>query len=298
MKLGAHSSIAGGLSRAIERAGEYNGTAIQIFSKNQHQWARRPLDPDAVRRWKQALDCSPIESVAIHDSYLINLCSSDSQTLRRSFDAFVDEHRRAAELGVRLLNFHPGAAVDRDREEAIDLVAERLNRAHEATDELDTISVIETTAGQGTTLGWRFEEIARIMQQVDDRSRVGVCIDTAHVFAAGYDIRTEREYDNTIAEFDDVIGLRHLVLIHLNDSKTRLGSRVDRHEHIGRGEIGETAFRMIMADERLREVPCVIETPKGHNAEMDIVNIELLRSFIPRKLRTSKSRTGRTHARQ
>lgn len=224
-------------------------------------------------------------AVAVHDSYLINLCSPDEATFARSYDAFVDEHRRCAALGIRMLNFHPGAACGRDRRSAMALVAEQMNRAHEETADIDTISVIETTAGQGTTLGFRFEEIAAIIEAIDDRSRVAVCLDTCHVFAAGYDIRTEQGYQETMDAFDDIIGLEKLLLFHLNDSKGDFGSRVDRHEHIGKGQIGESAFRMLMADPRFAAVPKVIETPGGKDLREDVENISLLRSFIPEALR-------------
>ncbi len=286
MILGAHTSVAGGLHLAVERSQTFGGTALQIFSKNNNRWAAPPLAPEAIQQWQSALLDSPIplSAVAIHDSYLINLCSPDETTIGRSIEAFIDEHRRAAQLGVRLLNFHPGAACGRAPESAIALVAENINHAHEATQELDTISVIETTAGQGTTLGARFEEIAAIIAQVDDQSRVGVCLDTCHVFAAGYDIRTERGYREMIEEFDALIGLKRLLLFHVNDSKATLGSRVDRHEHIGKGKIGEEGFRALMSDERFAAVPMVIETPKGKEMLEDIENLNLLRSFVPTAL--------------
>lgn len=286
MILGAHTSVAGGLHRAVERSQTFAGTALQIFSKNNNRWAAPPLDTDAIEQWQSALAGSPIplSAVAIHDSYLINLCSPDETTLSRSIEAFIDEHRRAGQLGVRLLNFHPGAACGRDQESAIALVAQNINHAHEATQGLDTISVIETTAGQGTTLGAKFEEIAAIIAQIDDQSRVGVCLDTCHVFAAGYDIRTEYGYHEMIEEFDSLIGLERLLLFHLNDSKASLGSRVDRHEHIGKGKIGEEGFRALMADERFTNVPMVIETPKGKEMLEDIENLNLLRSFVPAAL--------------
>jgi len=294
MNIGAHTSVAGGLYKAVERSRTFEGTAIQIFSKNNNRWSAPPLDEEAISLWRSALTDSAIESVAIHDSYLINLCSPDPDTLARSLDAFIDEHTRAAQLGIRLLNFHPGAACGRDREEAVALVAENINRAHEATAGNDTISVIETTAGQGTTLGHRFEEIAAIIDGVDDKSRVAVCIDTCHVFAAGYDIRTRDGYEETIAEFDALIGLDRLLLLHLNDSKAAFGSRVDRHEHIGKGAIGEEGFRMLMSDERLIDVPKVIETPKGKDMTEDVENLALLRSFIPESfLRSRRSRSKR-----
>lgn len=283
MKLGAHTSVAGGLHKAVERSATFGGTALQIFSKNNNQWAVKPLTDEIADTWFQSLADSPIAAgaVAIHDSYLINLCATNDETFRKSYDAFLDEHRRAERLGVRLLNFHPGAAMERDRESAIAIIAEQINRVHQATQGFSTISVLETTAGQGTTIGYRFEELADIIRSVDDKDRIAVCLDTCHVFAAGYDIGTEQGYEETMAEFDALIGLDRLVLFHLNDSKRELGSRVDRHEHIGKGCIGETAFRMIMADERFCEVPKVIETPKGPEMLEDIENLNLLRSFVP-----------------
>lgn len=283
MKLGAHTSMAGGLHKAIERSETFNGTALQIFSKNNNQWVGKPLTDEGVEQWFQAVSSSPfeLEDIAIHDSYLINLCSPKPETFARSFDAFIDEHQRAERLGVRLLNFHPGAAMDREREHAIDIIAEQVNKVHEETKGYSTISVLETTAGQGTTIGYRFEEIAAIIDRIDDKERAGVCIDTCHIFAAGYDISTERGYEETMEEFDAIIGFDYLMLFHLNDSKRELGSRVDRHEHLGKGKIGETPFRMLMADERFAHLPMVIETPKGPDMLEDIENLDLLRSFIP-----------------
>ncbi|MDB5035238.1 MAG: putative endonuclease 4 [Chlorobi bacterium] len=293
MKIGAHTSVAGGLHLAVGRSRLFNGTAMQIFSKNNSRWTAPPLSDEAVAAWHDAAGAFPLDSVAIHDSYLINLCSPDPVTFARSLDAFIDEHRRAAQLGIRLLNFHPGAAVGRDRGSAVEIVAARINMAHEATKDLDTISVIETTAGQGSTLGYRFDEIAAIIGDIDDGNRVAVCIDTCHIFAAGYDIRTERGYDEAMEEFDGMIGIEKLALMHLNDSKAEFGSRVDRHEHIGRGRIGETAFRMVMSDGRLAMIPKVIETPKGKDLREDVENIALLRSFIPDGL-TSECEAGAT----
>ena len=283
MKLGAHTSIAGGLHRAIERSEVFSGTALQIFSKNNNQWVGRELTEEMCGQWHDAAGGCPIplEDMAIHDSYLINLCSPDPVTFGRSFDAFVDEHQRAERLGIRLLNFHPGAAMSRDRESAIAIIVEQVNRAHEATAGSRTISVLEATAGQGTTIGYRFEELGAIMRGIDDRDRVAVCIDTCHIFAAGYDISTERGYLETFEELDAIVGLENVRLFHLNDSKRECGSRVDRHEHIGRGLIGETPFRMLMADERFTHVPMVIETPKSADLHEDVENLELLRSWIP-----------------
>lgn len=283
MKLGAHTSVAGGLYKAVERSAIFGGTALQIFSKNNNQWNGKPLTDEITDAWFQSLAGSPIaaDAVAIHDSYLINLCATNEETFKKSYDAFLDEHHRAERLGVRLLNFHPGAAMEQDRESAVAIIAEQINRVHEETEGFSTVSVLETTAGQGTTIGYRFQELGDIIRRVEDKERIAVCLDTCHVFAAGYNIATEKGYEETMAEFDALIGLDRLVLFHLNDSKRELGSRVDRHEHIGRGEIGETAFRMIMADERFTDVPKVIETPKGPELLEDIENLNLLRSFIP-----------------
>lgn len=280
MLLGAHTSVEGGLHKAIIRSRAFGGTALQIFSKNNNQWKAPPLTAEALQRWHELAPEIGLQNIAIHDSYLINLCSPNPVTFQRSLEAFIDEHRRAQELGVRILNFHPGAAMTHSREDAVEIVAERINMAHRETTGFDTISTIETTAGQGTTLGYQFQEIAAILVRIEDQSRVGVCIDTCHIFAAGYDIRTNTGYRSTMKEFDQIIGLDKLLLLHLNDSKTGLGSRVDRHEHIGKGKIGEAAFRMIMRDRRLRSVPKVIETPKGKEFREDVENIGLLRSFV------------------
>ncbi len=285
MKLGAHTSMAGGLHKAVERSATFGGTALQIFSKNNNRWEGKELTDEMCETWHKAVEESPINlaDIAIHDSYLINLCSPDETTFQRSYDAFLDEHDRAERLGVKLLNFHPGAAMSRDRESAIEIIAEQMNRIHEETSTFSTISVLEATAGQGTTIGYRFEELASIIDRVDDKDRVAVCIDTCHIFAAGYDISTEKGYLDTFEEFDEIVGVDQIVLFHLNDSKKECGSRVDRHEHIGKGMIGEVPFRMLMADERFSEVPMVLETPKGKEMLEDIENIELLRSFIPEK---------------
>lgn len=275
--------MAGGLHKAVTRSETFGGTALQIFSKNNNRWVGKELTDEMCREWHEAVAASPIaiEDIAIHDSYLINLCSPDETTFTRSYDAFIDEHQRAERLGVRLLNFHPGAAMSRDRESAIAIIAEQMNRVHEETAGYRTISVLESTAGQGTTIGYRFEELAAIIDMVDDKKRVGVCIDTCHVFAAGYDISSESGYEETFEEFDEIVGIDQILLFHLNDSKRECGSRVDRHEHLGKGEIGETPFRMLMCDDRFVDVPMVIETPKEKEMLEDIENLDLLRSFIP-----------------
>ena len=281
--LGAHCSTAGGLVTAFERAARIGATAIQIFTKNNNQWNAKGITDETRAAWREAWRASTVKSIVAHDSYLINLASPVDVLFERSYHAFVDEIRRCHALGIRVLNFHPGAHTGSGEEAAIARVAEALNRAHDETNECgDVVSTIECTAGQGTSLGHRFEHLRAIMDRVEDRTRVGACIDTQHVFAAGYDLRDKAAYTATMKSFDAIVGITNLLLIHLNDSKRELGTRVDRHEHIGKGFIGKEAFRLIMNDRRLAKIPKVLETPKGADLKEDIVNLRVLRKMIER----------------
>ncbi len=282
--LGAHCSTAGGVATAFERAERIGATAIQIFTKNNNQWNAKGISDETVAAWRAAWKSSGVKSVVAHDSYLINLASPVDALFDRSYRAFVDEIRRCHALGIRVLNFHPGAHTGAGEEAGIARVAEALNRAHEETRECaDVVSTIECTAGQGTSLGHRFEHLRAIMDRVDDQTRVGACIDTQHIFAAGYDLRDRAAYNATMKSFDAIVGIKNLMLIHLNDSKRELGARVDRHEHIGKGFIGKEAFRLIMNDRRLAKIPKVLETPKGAELKEDVVNLRVLRKLILRK---------------
>ncbi len=214
-----------------------------------------------------------------HDSYLINLCAVDDAILKKSREAFVDELQRCELLGIPYLNFHPGSHIGKGEEEGIKLIIESLNVAHEKTKDFRVLSVLETTAGQGSAIGYRFEHLHRIIDGVNEPERMAVCIDTCHIFAAGYDISTKYGYEKTIKEFDDVIGLERLVAFHVNDSKKPLGSRVDRHEHIGKGAIGLDGFRFLMQDERLVHIPKILETPKSEDLEEDRMNLSLLKKL-------------------
>lgn len=279
--LGAHMSIAGGLYTAFERANRVGCTAMQIFTKNSNQWNDPVISSGDVSKYRDAENKSKVRTVVSHDSYLINLCGATETLLEKSRKAFVSEIKRCALLGIKYVIFHPGAHTVLERKEAVKLVADSINDSHEKTRALDVVTLIETTAGQGTTLGSSFEEIAEMISHVKDKSRVGVCIDTCHIFAAGYDIRSKDTYEAAMKDFDRIIGLDLLHAVHLNDAKKPLNSRVDRHEHIGKGEIGRAAFRFIMNDDRLTSVPKMLETPKGDDGyKMDIVNLKLLRSFI------------------
>jgi deoxyribonuclease-4 len=275
--VGAHQSIAGGIYTAFERAERAGCRVLQVFTKSTNQWRAKPLTDEDIANYKTAASKSTICYVIAHDCYLINLCASDPITLQKSREAFVDELQRCGALGIPYLNFHPGAHTGAGEDEGIRLIIESLNRAHEQTANIAVKSVLETTAGQGTNLGYRFEQLRKIIDGVDQSERVAVCIDTCHIFAAGYDISNEDGYEKTMNEFEEVIGFDRLVAIHANDSKKLLGSRVDRHEHIGKGAIGNTGFRLLMQDERLANVPKILETPKGEDLAEDKMNLKVLR---------------------
>jgi deoxyribonuclease-4 len=274
--LGAHMSIAGGHALAIDRATEFGMTACQIFTKNANQWVAKPIPSEAAEAFRVRVAESDVAMVVAHDSYLINLASPDDALWERSSAAFGDELRRCAELGVPWLVTHPGAHMNAGVAFGVSRVATALNRLFDALPDLDVKVLLETTAGQGTTLGRSFEELAGILDLIDDQTRVGVCFDTCHVFAAGYDIRSAEDYAATMRAFDDVIGLDRLDVFHLNDSKKALGARVDRHAAIGDGELGTDAFRHLMNDERFARHPGILETPKGDDGEEDRRNLATL----------------------
>ncbi|GHA51143.1 deoxyribonuclease IV [Photobacterium aphoticum] len=280
MKLiGAHVSAAGGVHKSPENARQIGANAFALFTKNQRQWVAKPLEQDVIRKFKascQLFGFGP-EAILPHDSYLINLGAPETDKLEKSRAAFIDEMERCQQLGLTLLNFHPGSHLKKISEaDCLSLIAESINLAHAAVP--DVVAVIENTAGQGSNLGWRFEHLASIIEQVEDKSRVGICIDTCHTFAAGYDLRTETATDKTFAEFDQVVGMQYLRAMHLNDSKGKLGSHLDRHHSLGHGEIGLDCFRYLMQDTRFDNMPLVLETI---DPELWQQEIALLRSFIP-----------------
>ncbi len=278
--LGAHTSTSGGVSKAIERAEKLHFTAIQIFTKNNNRWFAKPLEENEIEKFKKLWESSDIKYIVSHDSYLINLCASNPELLEKSRKAFVDELQRCETLGIPYLNFHPGSHTGRGEEDGLKVIAESINIAHEKTESFKVSSMLELTAGQGTALGYKFEHIAKIIEMVEEKSRMSVCIDTAHIFAAGYDIRSKETYQKTIKEFDEIIGLEKLKCFHINDSKKELSSRVDRHEHIGKGFIGTEGFANIMNDKRLEAIPKILETPKGKEQLEDLENLEVLKSLI------------------
>ena len=277
--LGAHESIAGGIHTAFARAQQAGCATLQVFVKNNNQWKGKPLTDEDIANYKTAASKSNISPVVAHSCYLINLCAVDAQILEKSRATFFDELQRCESLGIPYFNFHPGAHLGRGEEEGIKRIVESLNLIHERSNGFTTLSVLETTAGQGSAVGYRFEHLRTIIDGVDQPERMAVCIDTCHIFAAGYDLRTEAEYERTMAEFDAVVGLQRLVAIHTNDSKRELGSRIDRHEHIGKGAIGREGFRLLVNDDRLTDIPKILETPKGEDLKEDRMNLKVLRSL-------------------
>ena len=277
--IGAHQSIAGGIHTAFERAQKVGCVTLQVFVKNNNQWKGKPLTDEDIANYKTASSKSSIAPVVAHSCYLINLCAMNPDILKKSREAFVDELQRCEKLGIRLFNFHPGAHLGAGEKEGIKKIIGSLNWIHDQANGYNVLSVLETTAGQGSSIGYRFEHLREIIDGVDDPHRMAVCIDTCHIFAAGYNISNEEGYEKTMKEFDDIIGLHRLVAIHTNDSKRELGSRVDRHEHIGRGCIGREGFRLLMQDGRLRHIPKILETPKGEDLKEDVVNLRLLRAL-------------------
>ncbi len=280
MLFGAHMSIAGGVDRAIDRAALVESDAVQIFTKNNNQWNAKPIPPEQVERFLLRIEETGIKSVVAHDSYLINLASGDDALWEKSIAAFREELERCELLGVPYLVTHPGSHVGAGEEEGIRRVAEALNRIHRDLPGYRVMTLLEITAGQGTNLGYRFEQLGQIVAQVAAPERVGYCFDTCHAFAAGYDIRTPEGYEATFREFDEVLGLANLRVFHLNDSKKPLGSRVDRHEHIGDGQIGLEGFRLVVNDPRFKDLPGLLETPKSDDLHEDAENLRRLRSLV------------------
>jgi len=278
--LGTHVSVAGGIHAAFERGERIGCTTMQVFVKNSNQWEGKPLTPDDIANYKTAAAKSTVVPVFAHAAYLINLCAQDPGVLARSRRGFRDELTRCAGLGIRGLIVHPGSHMGAGEPSGVREIAASLNAVHEETAGCPALSVLETTAGQGTAIGHRFEHLRDILALVRDPARMAVCIDTAHLFAAGYDISTEQGWTETMEAFDRIVGIDVLAAVHVNDSKKPLGSRVDRHEHIGKGLIGLTGFRMLMNDPRLSEVPKILETEKSEDMHEDVQNMDLLRSLI------------------
>lgn len=285
--LGAHMSISGGAHMAIERGCSIQCTAIQMFVKNNMQWFARPLTHEEIRAFLEHRQRGELLSIFAHSSYLINLAATNPQFLANSIRALSEELTRADQLELPFLVLHPGAHVGAGEEAGLEKIVDSIDRVFRKLPKVKTRIALETTAGQGSCLGHRFEQIGYIIENAREPERLGVCLDTAHIHAAGYDIRNEAATKKTFHEFDRVIGLNRLAAIHVNDSKTTRGSRVDRHQHIGKGQIGLDAFHFIMRDRRLRKIPKVLETPKDKEMREDVENLKTLRELAVLKLRTA-----------
>ena len=287
--LGAHMSIAGGLHKAFDRISRVKGEALQVFSKNQRQWRVPPLTDVEISDFLAAWNMWGKGPVAAHDSYLINLANPDENKANRAVGAFTEEIIRADRLSIPYLVMHPGSHVGAGIGTGLEHLTGNLDRAFDQATEAQTVMVLlETTAGQGTGIGASFEELAYVMDKSAYSKRLGVCFDTCHVFAAGYDISSIAGYEKTFADFDKIIGLERLKFFHLNDSKKGLGSKVDRHEHIGKGKIGLTGFRLLLNDPRFANHPMVLETPKEKDLKEDIENLKLLKSLMTEEKKTKK----------
>jgi deoxyribonuclease-4 len=282
--LGAHQSIAGGYFKAVERAHRLRCDCVQLFTKNNNQWRAKELTDEDARQFQAALKEHGITHPLAHDSYLINLASPDPLLWKKSVDSFVMEMLRADRLGIPYLVTHPGAYTTGSEEAGIATVVRALDEVHGQTRGIKTRCLLETTAGQGSCLGYRFEQLAAMLDGVKDPDRLGICVDTCHIFAAGYPLGSEKEYKATMRALDKTVGLKLVRAIHLNDSVKPLGSRVDRHAHIGRGILGKEAFRRLLNDSRFRKVPMYLETPKGmeKGKDLDAINLRTLRRLIGR----------------
>ena len=283
--LGAHMSISGGCHKAVARAAEVGCDCVQLFSKNNNQWRTKPLTEKDGQLFAEALEEYGITHPLIHDSYLINLASPDDVLWKKSTDAFIEELRRADVLGVPYVVMHPGSFTTSSEEEGIDRVIKAFDIIHEQTEDVSAMCLIETTAGQGTNLGHRFEQIAAMINGVATNERLGVCFDTCHAFAAGYPLVEQKDYLATFKSFDEIIGLDRLKAFHLNDSRREFESHVDRHAHIGHGELGLEPFRHLMNDRRFSKIPMYLETPKGeeNGEDWDVVNLTTLRGLVEKK---------------
>ena len=278
--LGAHMSISGGIHKAIDRIKKVNGKALQIFSKNQRQWKARPLEENTIKIFKKKWREWGSYEIAIHTSYLINLAAKNKEILKKSIYGIIDELNRASQLGIKYLIVHPGSHGGDGTDPGLKRVVNSIESAIEERDPDNVLILLETTSGQGNSLGSRFEELAYIIEKCKYSDRLGVCIDTAHIFQAGYDIRDEISYKSTIELIDKIIGLDKIRFFHLNDSKTELGSKVDRHEHIGQGKIGLSGFRCLLNDPLFKNHSMVLETPKGKDLKEDKRNLKVLNNLI------------------
>lgn len=280
VKLGAHMSVAGGVSQGLDRAKQINIEAVQIFTRNNNRWFASPIAPEELNRFKNKAARFERANLISHAAYLINIASPDEELHQRSLDALYDEMFRAQALGLAWVVLHPGNHMGMGEEWGMKRVIRSLDHVLERTKGFSTGILLENTSGQGTSLGYDFTHLAKIRRRVKHAKRVGVCMDTCHMFAAGYDVRDLKSYHTTMETLDRTVGLNHVKAVHLNDSLKPFESRLDRHAHIGQGEIGLDGFAFFMNDERMSDLPMVLETPKGPDMKEDVENINRLKGLI------------------
>ena len=281
LTLGAHMSAAGGVHNALLIAKSANCQCVQLFSANQRQWHAKPLTTEQIDLFKETAHTTALSPLVVHASYLINLAAINKMTLTQGLRALKQEFQRCHQLGIDYLVLHPGAHMEKGEKAGLKKIVTSLNQVLQ--EDWSCQLLLETTAGQGTSLGHRFDQLATIIENIERPDQVGVCLDTCHVFAAGYDLRTPSTYRDTIKQFDKTIGLKRLKVIHVNDSKTDFNSHVDRHEHITKGRIGRAAFRNLMTDPRITKLPLILETPKGNSPagrDYDKINLATLRRLF------------------
>ena len=286
MRIGAHMSVSGGKFKAFERGKELGCESIQVFVRNVRGWSSGPLKQEEIvdfLKKKEELE-DEIWPVISHNSYLVNLATLDKEKLEKSYNAMIDEFTKVDQLKIEYENMHPGVIpiIDKKeitKKEALNQIADQLNKLMDATKDSKVIILLETTAGQGKGLGNKFHHFNTIINKIKNKNRIGICFDTAHSFAAGYDFTTKTKYNKMWDEFDDTIGLTYLYAFHLNDTDKECGSRVDRHTHIGQGKIGKESFGFFINDERFKDIPGILETPKGKDDKLDVMNIELLKKL-------------------
>lgn len=278
--LGAHMSIAGGLHKAVERGLEAGCGVIQVFTQNSNQWKGKALTETDISLFRERREESGLRQVVSHDIYLINLAAPPGEVREKSLAGFAEEMERCARLGIDMIVMHPGSHLGDGEDTGIMRIAEAFDALFARVPEFNGLILLETTAGQGSNLGYRFEHLRDIRDRSGFPHRFGICFDTCHTFAAGYDLTDEEGYQRVFGKFDRILGLENLRAFHFNDSKKGLDSRVDRHEHIGRGAMGLSGFRLLMNDGRFTEVPKILETPKGDDNEMDAINLRTLRDLV------------------
>ncbi|UCD18703.1 MAG: deoxyribonuclease IV [Candidatus Zixiibacteriota bacterium] len=280
MLLGAHMSIAGGVYHAPYHGKNATCDTVQIFTKQSNQWRAKPLTDEDVERFLTAQKETGVTVSCAHNSYLINLASPNEELYEKSYGSMKQEIERCDMLKVPVIVMHPGSHVGSGEEAGLKRIANALNRIFSSLPDSTTVVLLETTSGQGSNLGYKFEQLAAIIDMIEDKKRIGVCLDSCHIFSAGYPLQSPKDYRATMKQFNEIIGLKRLRIIHFNDSKKPFGERKDRHEHIGKGEMGLEPFRHIMNDRRLNRVPKILETPKGDDLKEDIENLKVLRSLI------------------